>query len=65
MNLFKQTNPKNEFVSISSWVRHMVYMFCNRNEMTDNFSYGTTSDLHVVPQNKPRPFVFDFNKVGD
>ena len=42
----------------------MVYMFCNRNEMTDIFSYGTTSDLHVVPQNKPRPFVFDFNKVG-
>jgi hypothetical protein len=43
----------------------MVYMFCNRNEMTDIFSYGTTSDLHVVPQYKPRPFVFDFNKVGD
>jgi hypothetical protein len=35
INLFKPTNPKDELVWISSWVRSMVYMVCNRNYMID------------------------------
>jgi hypothetical protein len=35
INLFKPTNPKDELVYISSWVRSMVYMVCKKNYMID------------------------------
>ena len=45
----------------------MVYMFFNRNEMIDIFSYGTIfrSDcmFYHGPWYKPHSFAFGFNKV--
>ena len=63
-NLFKQLNPKKEFVYISWWVRHGIYMFCNRNDMFAVSSYmAQQPDLYFVPWCNPHPFAFVFNKI--
>jgi hypothetical protein len=61
-NSLISTNEFEGWVCLT-WVRHMVYMYCNRNEMIGILAIVQQSQMHAVQWYKPRSFAFGFNKV--